>query len=170
MTSSRRFGRFDPARSMQEHVSSYQIDPSLEPVTPGMPSRATLAHALLVFVGGSIGTLLRYLVVVHVHEGSHSFPWAVFAINVSGAFLLGILGGTLFERRPDAVGARIFLAAGILGGWTTYSSVVAGMLTFAHDQAWGTDGFVLVCALIVPILTAGLGILLGTAALRRWTR
>ena len=147
MTSSRRFGRFDPARSMQEHVSPYQIDPSLEPLTPGMPSRATLAHALLVFVGGSIGTLLRYLVGVHVHEGSHSFPWAVFAINVSGAFLLGILGG-----------------------WTTYSSVVAGMLTFAHDQAWGTDGFVLVCALIVPILTAGLGILLGTAALRRWTR
>lgn len=154
---------------MQEQVSPYQIDPGLEPTNREVPSRPTLAHAALVFVGGTIGTLLRYLVVQHVSEASRSFPWAIFTINVSGAFLLGVLGGSLFERRPDAVGARMFLAAGVLGGWTTYSSVVAGMLTLAHDQAWGTDGLVLILALIIPVLAAGVGLVLAHALWRRRT-
>ena len=163
MSESRRYGRFDPARSMESEASPYQIDPELEPSSPGLPARPTWRHAGLVFLGGAIGTLLRYALLLHVDSPSGAFPWAVFTINVSGSLLLGVLGGSLFTRRPDMTGTRIFLATGVLGGWTTYSSVVAGMLTLAHEHDWSTDSLVLVLSLIVPVLAAGLGLVIGAA-------
>lgn len=163
MGEARRYGRFDPARSMEAEANPFLMDPELEPMAAGLPAKPTWRHAGLVFLGGAIGTLLRYVVLLHVNSPTGAFPWAVFTINVSGSLLLGLLGGTLFARRPDLTGARIFLATGVLGGWTTYSSVIAGMLTLAHEQEWGTDAMVLVLSLIVPVLAAGLGLVLGDA-------
>jgi len=67
--------------------------------------------ALLVFVGGGLGALLRYLVALAI-EG----PLATLAVNVAGSFLIGLLVAV------PAGNVRLFLAVGLLGGFTTFSA------------------------------------------------
>ena len=76
----------------------------------------------LVFVGGGLGALLRYLMslgVGSVWDGS--FPLGTFLINLIGCFLIGALAG-LSERTAVDPQLRLFLQTGILGGYTTFSS------------------------------------------------
>ena len=79
---------------------------------------------LLVFVGGAIGTTVRYLLSAAVPTVA-GIPLITLVINVTGAFVLGWLLEALALRGPDAGprrDLRLFAGTGILGGYTTYSS------------------------------------------------
>jgi len=142
------------------------LDPDIEAPAPDGHPRPTLPHALAVFVGGSVGTMARYGVTANVHLMARSFPWTIMTINVTGALLLGVLGGSVFAARPDAVTLRLFLGAGVLGGWTTYSSIIAGLLTLAHLGSWGMATLNLLAALLMPVAAASVGLVVGSALLR----
>ncbi len=80
-----------------------------------------MTRLLLVCVGGAIGSGARYLVSTWaaLHLGA-DFPRGTLAVNVTGSFLLAFIVGL----RPGIVSPdlRLFLGAGIMGGYTTYSS------------------------------------------------
>jgi len=77
-----------------------------------------------VVVGAGIGGGLRYVLGGWMAERwGVSFPWHTFAINVSGAFLLGILMALTVERSLVPPSMRLFLGVGILGGFTTFSTL-----------------------------------------------
>jgi fluoride exporter len=82
-----------------------------------------LQFIVAVAVGGSIGSVARYLVAIGSNKiFGVNFPWGNLIINVTGSFLIGALVG-LFATRwdlPQAV--RIFLTVGICGGYTTFST------------------------------------------------
>lgn len=80
-------------------------------------------HLLLIGVAGAAGALARYGVGVAV--GVRTFPWATLVINVVGSFLLGLLVATGQARL--SADARLALAAGFLGAFTTFS-------TFGHES------------------------------------
>lgn len=77
-------------------------------------------------VGGAFGSAARYglnaWILGRVGSG---FPWGTFIINVSGSFLIGVTLG-LFENDVLSAEARLLLAVGFLGGYTTFS-------TFSHE-------------------------------------
>ncbi len=77
---------------------------------------------LLLVSGGAIGTVARYLIsgVAQKYMGS-GFPWGTLVVNVTGAFIIGLIWG-LFETVEIRSGFRIFVFIGILGGFTTFSS------------------------------------------------
>lgn len=78
----------------------------------------------LVFTGGAVGTLARALLESAFGAGPEAFPWATFAINVSGAFCLGLVLTILARLGPDEGrrrDLRLTLGTGLLGGFTTYS-------------------------------------------------
>jgi CrcB protein len=77
---------------------------------------------LYLVAGGAIGTLARYFVsgVAQKYMGS-GFPWGTLVVNVTGAFIIGLVWG-LFETVEIRSGFRIFVFIGILGGFTTFSS------------------------------------------------
>lgn len=85
---------------------------------------ARLTPFLLVGLGGFIGCNLRYLVGLYVVERFVSrIPLATFLINVTGSFLLGLVGTLVAERLvawPEHF--RLLLGIGFLGGFTTFSS------------------------------------------------
>jgi fluoride exporter len=112
-------------------------------------------------VAGGAGAGLRYLLdlVVQRLVGAR-FPWGVLAVNLSGALALGLLSGGLV----DATGLWI-LGTGLLGGYTTFSSVAVTTVVLADEGrtrasiAYAVATFVGSVALAAAGL--GLGMLLG---------
>lgn len=153
-----RFGTFDPGQRLADEHSPYMLDPGVD-ADPPPPSAVRWTHLLVIFLGGAIGTGLRYGVVKAAGVPTTSLPWQIMVINVSGAFLLGTLAGSLFLKRADLITWRLFLAPGILGGWTTYSSVIATTLTLAHTHRPFESLLAMAVALVVPPLAALLGMM-----------
>lgn len=99
-----------------------------------------------VAAGGAAGAVLRWAVGVAVPDGG-ALPWATLAVNVLGAFLLGLLAGSALVRRRPVLGAA--LGPGLLGGFTTFSAYAA------QSRALVADGRVAVAAAYVVGTAAG---------------
>ncbi len=78
---------------------------------------------LLVFLGGGLGSMLRYAVTVTSARtlGTH-FPWGTFLINISGSTVMGLIAGYLAFKGDAAQPWRVFVMTGVLGGYTTFSA------------------------------------------------
>lgn len=78
---------------------------------------------ILIGIGGSLGSILRYLTAAYFTKVFPSaFPYGTFIVNVSGCLLIGIFYG-LSERFNWLIPEwRIFLTTGLCGGYTTFSS------------------------------------------------
>ena len=78
---------------------------------------------LLVFVGGGVGAALRHGVnraaLALLGGGS---PFGTLTVNVLGSYLMGVLAGLLLARGMGEHPVRLFLATGVLGGFTTFSA------------------------------------------------
>lgn len=87
----------------------------------------------LVFVGGGIGSVCRYLLATGLQRSLPGpFPSGTFAVNLAGCFAIGLVGALGLERAAISPEARVFLMVGILGGFTTFSSFAwetLGLLT-----------------------------------------
>ena len=89
---------------------------------------------LWVFLGGGIGSILRYAVGLFI--GATAFPWATLAVNVGGSLAIGLFGG--WSERfgwPEAV--RLALTVGLCGGFTTFSTFSKESLALAQSGRWG---------------------------------
>jgi CrcB protein len=99
---------------------------------PGRPARAVAGPArwargrlpadvlAAVAAGGALGAPARYAVGRLLSTGS--FPWATFAVNAVGSFALGFVLVLFLERFPPSRRLRPFVATGVLGAFTTYST------------------------------------------------
>jgi CrcB protein len=79
---------------------------------------------LAVALGGAVGAVARHWMtsVIRV-SGLHEFPLAIFVVNTIGCFAIGLLAGLLASARVTmGETGRTFLAVGVLGGFTTFSS------------------------------------------------
>src|ERR1700691_3723300 len=78
---------------------------------------------LLVFIGGGLGSTLRYIVnVICPRLFGDGFPYHTFIINITGSILMGLIAGYLAFKGDAAQSWRLFLMTGILGGYTTFSA------------------------------------------------
>jgi CrcB protein len=81
-----------------------------------------MPNLLLVMLGGAIGAGARHLAgVAQLRWLGHGFPWATLFVNLAGSLLIGLLAGWLVLRGGSEQ-TRLFLAVGILGGFTTFSA------------------------------------------------
>lgn len=77
---------------------------------------------LLVAVGGAAGAVLRYLItLLFIQRSLTTFPWATFAVNIVGAFLIGMVVAVAPENPANPW--RLLLGTGLLGGFTTFSAL-----------------------------------------------
>jgi fluoride exporter len=78
---------------------------------------------LVVLAGAGLGGLARYVAGTWIMaKYGGRFPLGTFVINITGAFLIGVLMTLLTERFHPHPNWRLFLVVGILGGYTTFSS------------------------------------------------
>lgn len=92
---------------------------------------------LAVFVGAGIGGSLRHFMNISVAHllGTH-FPYHTFVINIVGSLVMGLAAGWFAERGDPEGHMRVFVATGILGGFTTFSaySLDAVLLWERHEH------------------------------------
>ena len=82
-----------------------------------------MINLLLVAAGGAIGAGLRHVAnFVALRLVGPSFPWGTMAINIVGSFAMGLFITTLARRYGASNELRLFVATGILGGFTTFSA------------------------------------------------
>ncbi len=86
-----------------------------------------------IFFGGALGTLLRYLFEFHHPIGHGGFPWPTLTVNLTGSFVIGLilpLTEHVSHRHPTV---RPLFVIGLLGGWTTYSTLAVEATLLAKD-------------------------------------
>ena len=103
-----------------------------------------------VFAGGVAGTLLRVALSRAFASGDAAWPWAVFAINISGTLLLGYLVTSLQDRLPLSTYRRQLLATGLCGAYTTFSTMQLELLNM-----WNAHRFGLVAAYLGASVICG---------------
>lgn len=122
-----------------------------EPVLPRFGlSFATLAA---VFVGGALGTFARYLLEAHHAVAAGGFPWVTLLVNLTGSLAIGLLVPLSEHISHRAPLVRPFLVIGLLGGWTTYSTLAVDATLLGKDGDVGTA-----LAYLVATLAGGLAL------------
>jgi fluoride exporter len=80
---------------------------------------------VLVFVGGSVGAVLREFLMLMVPQGPHGFPLDILAANLVAALLLGFVAA-LHDRKAASDRVYALIGTGITGGLSTFSSFAYG--------------------------------------------
>lgn len=110
---------------------------------------------LIVFVGAGLGGTLRHAAnQLALRWFSSGYPVSTLAVNIIGSFAMGVLAG-YFAFRGDAPQAwRLFLATGVLGGFTTFSAFSLDVMVLYERGA-----------VLQAVLYIGLSVVLSVAGL-----
>lgn len=115
----------------------------------------------LLFVGaalaGGLGAVLRYLADLGVARvAGRRFPWGILLVNITGSFALGVVTTAL----PDAA---FLLGAGLLGGYTTFSTAMLDTVALWRDGERPASVVNAIGMLLLGLVAAGLGLALGAS-------
>lgn len=121
-----------------------------------------MVHLLLVALGGAFGAGTRHLVnLAALRFAGPGFPWGTAVINVAGSFAMGLFVGWMAARAHASNELRLFVATGVLGGFTTFSAFSLDFVTLyergAFAAAFGYAGASV--ALSILALFAGLALM-----------
>lgn len=133
--------------------------------------RRMLTPYLAISMGGALGANARYLLASWAAtQWGTDFPVGTLVINVSGSCILGIYLTLVTERFTGHEAARLFVATGFLGAYTTFStfSVEALRLIETGDAAAGLK--YIVASVVLSIVAAAIGMIVAHALLSRSTR
>lgn len=112
---------------------------------------------LAIASGGFIGAVLRFAIGNFIKSRLKSrFPWATLMVNISGAFLLGVLLGAGVEGTSYA-----FFGIGFLGAFTTYSTFMVEALSLRKTGYKRESLIYLAISYLGGLLAAFLGLVLG---------
>ena len=127
------------------------------------------AAAVLVMLGGALGTAARYGTQSWLPDERWGFPLTTLSINVLGALVLGVLLESLILSGEDTGWlrrARLTVGTGFCGGFTTYSSLaVAAAQTLQHGHALASAAYAL-GSVIIGAIASFAGIALASRARR----
>ncbi len=120
----------------------------------------SLMPYLLVGVGGFIGANTRFVVARLVGGLFETrFPLGTFVINISGSFLLGVLGTLVAQKvMPNSESMRLALGVGFLGAFTTFSTFEFETHALFDDGSWLTATTNIFASLFVGLLAVRAGI------------
>jgi CrcB protein len=114
-------------------------------LSPPAPARysggmESLRPFVIVFIGAGLGGALRHGLNVGVTRAlGTGFPWATFLINITGSVAMGLLVGALAFRASASwtQSARLFVATGVLGGYTTFSTISLETILLIERNQFG---------------------------------
>ena len=122
-----------------------------------------MIQAILVAVGGAIGSVLRFYVGQWaLRLAGPAFPWGTLTVNVVGCFIIGVLTEMIIRRFDASPDLRLLLITGFLGGFTTFSA-------FSLDAVSLFERGAVVSGAVYIVASVGLsmaGVIAGLALMR----
>jgi fluoride exporter len=146
------------------------LDPDSDQLKITRPIHTDSAHIAVVAFGAFFGTLLRYEMTMWIPVGDQGWPTATLAINIAGAFLLGLLLQVLLHHGKDEGGRRIMrllVGTGFMGAFTTYSSLATGTVLLTRDGHVQLAVEYALTSVIAGVIAAAAGIWVASAHHRR---
>jgi CrcB protein len=129
-----------------------------------MPTPAPPLSALVLLVvagGGAIGSVARYGVGVLLAPHTTTFPWATLAVNVVGAFLIGVFARLFAAPDADHV-LRLALTTGFCGGFTTFSTLSAETVSLLQQGKLARAGAYIAVSLTLGLAATFAGLAVGS--------
>jgi fluoride exporter len=118
-----------------------------------------MPHILLVAIGGGLGAALRHLANMGaLRLFGPNFPWGTMGVNVLGSLAMGVFIELLVRRAGSSNELRLFVATGLLGGFTTFSAFSLDFAVLFERGALGQAIFYALGTVILSILALFLGL------------
>ena len=111
-----------------------------------------MKQLVLVFLGGGIGSALRYAIGKFFNTSTAGFPWSTFTVNIIGSLLIGLFIGIALKSSSFSENQTLLLVTGFCGGFTTFSA-----FTYENQQFLKADD--LTNFAIYTLGSIGLGII-----------
>jgi len=114
---------------------------------------------ILIAIFGAVGTLARYGVqsAVQIRTGG-TYPYGTLLINLTGCFLLGLIGQFTLNRMVISPDWRVAIAVGFFGGYTTFSSFGWETAKMMEDGEWLRATTYVTASVVIGLLLSIAGI------------
>ena len=117
---------------------------------------------VLVAIGGAAGSLLRFGVNrLAIHYLGIDTVVGTFAVNIVGSFALGLLASVFIARSDIPIEVRAMLTVGLLGGFTTFSTLAYDGVRLLSGGEVARAGAAIAANVLIGLLAAYLGVLTG---------
>ena len=112
---------------------------------------------LLVFLGGGLGSALRYLVASAMNQYSKVLPFGTFTVNIIGCLLIGMILGYAQRENTLTSNQTLLLATGFCGGFTTFSAFANENLELIKNGEIFNFSFYTIGSVLIGILAVYIG-------------
>lgn len=92
-----------------------------------------MKQLLLVFIGGGLGSTLRYIIGKYMNSSQSEIPWGTFTVNILGSMLIGIILGFAIKNNSLTQSQMLLFVVGFCGGFTTFSTFAFQNATFLKN-------------------------------------
>lgn len=92
-----------------------------------------MRQVLLVFIGGGLGSVARYLLSLKFNNYENAIPYGTLLANVLGSLFIGIIFGYMLKTGNLSERNSLLLATGFCGGFTTFSTFIYENYLFVKD-------------------------------------
>lgn len=118
---------------------------------------------LFAALGGALGALARWAVSSALPHARGAWPWATLLVNLTGCLVIGALLAVLLARFPRSPWLRPFLAVGVLGGYTTYSTFAVDVVQLTRAGHAPLAAAYVLTSVVGGVLAVVVGLLGGRA-------
>lgn len=117
-----------------------------------------MTKLVLVFIGGGLGAMSRFLVTTALAGKLGNFPLGTLTANFFGSLLMGLVVGLLAGRYESV---RLFVAVGFLGGFTTFSSFSAETLALIQGGQFFSAAANVIVSVVASLVACAVGLKIG---------
>ena len=119
-----------------------------------------MKQLLLVFIGGGVGSVLRFIVGKYLNSPESGIPYGTFAANIIGSLLIGVILGLAAKNSSLTNNQILFLATGFCGGFTTFSTFAYENHVFLKSGDFASFALYTIGSFVIGFLAVFLGMYL----------